>query len=57
MTVGLGLLRLDPKAFWSMTPLEFRAALRVITGQFHRADPLTRGELNKLMQAYPDTDS
>jgi uncharacterized phage protein (TIGR02216 family) len=54
MTAGLGLLRLDPRVFWSMTILEFRAALKAVTGELRHADPPTRAELIQLMQAYPD---
>jgi uncharacterized phage protein (TIGR02216 family) len=52
MTVGLGLLRLSPGDFWSMTTREFeRAAAAVLPDQ---APALGRGELDALMAAFPD---
>jgi uncharacterized phage protein (TIGR02216 family) len=52
MTVGLGLLRLSPRDFWSMSPREFaRAAATVLP---EGAPPLGRGELGALMAAFPD---
>jgi len=52
MTVGLGLLRLSPKDFWSMSPREFeRAAASVLP---EAGPPIGRGELGVLMKAYPD---
>jgi uncharacterized phage protein (TIGR02216 family) len=53
MAAGLGLLRLAPAAFWTMTPRELDAALRALLGP-NAHDPLTRGELAQLMRSYPD---
>ncbi|TPW29528.1 phage tail assembly chaperone [Martelella alba] len=51
MHAGLCLLRLEPAAFWSLTPAEFAA----MTGQFgHSQDVLKRSELAALMALYPD---
>jgi uncharacterized phage protein (TIGR02216 family) len=54
MAAGLGLLRLPPSAFWSMTPRELAAALRGALGIATRDGPLTRSDFNLLMQRYPD---
>jgi uncharacterized phage protein (TIGR02216 family) len=50
MHVGLGLLRLSPKDFWTMTPREFAVA----AGLSRRAHPPTREELLRLMREFPD---
>jgi uncharacterized phage protein (TIGR02216 family) len=52
MAAGLGLLRLSPAVFWSMTPRELEAAL-----SFHLAPPetpLPRSALAALMSRFPD---
>lgn len=49
---GLGVLRLSPRAFWSMTPRELALAIRAVTGD--DAGPLRRGELADLMRRFPD---
>ena len=51
MGFGLGVLRLSPQQFWSMTPRELACAIDTVTG---RARPLDRGTLTQLMQRYPD---
>lgn len=52
MGLGLGVLRLSPQAFWSMTPRELAAALRACgLGQ---AAPLPRSALEGLMALFPD---
>jgi uncharacterized phage protein (TIGR02216 family) len=53
MAVGLGLLRLPPAHFWSMTPRELEAALRALLGPSADA-PLPRSALTDLMSRYPD---
>jgi uncharacterized phage protein (TIGR02216 family) len=55
MAVGLGLLRLEPRAFWSMTPTEFAAAARAILGP-ERLQPErpTRSSLSDLIAQFPD---
>ena len=53
MTVGLGLLRLSPAAFWAMTPREFERATRL------RAPAVPaprRDDLVRLMRAFPDRE-
>jgi uncharacterized phage protein (TIGR02216 family) len=53
MHVGLGLLRLSPRDFWSMTPREFA----VVAGLFRRASALApaRADLARLMREFPDS--
>ena len=53
MAAGLGLLRLPPTHFWSMTPRELEAALRALLGPSPDA-PLPRATLAQLMSRYPD---
>jgi len=54
MAAGLGLLRLRPADFWSMTPRELEAALRGLLGPAHLDAPLPRSVLVHLMARYPD---
>lgn len=53
MAVGLGLLRLSPEAFWSMTPVEFARAVSA-RGMGRGAAP-RRSDLAALMRAFPDS--
>jgi uncharacterized phage protein (TIGR02216 family) len=55
MALGLGLLRLPPARFWSMTPRELAAALRGHFGTSTHAPPLSRADLDGLMRRFPDT--
>lgn len=54
MAVGLGLLRLEPKAFWAMTPRELEAALRGLFGPRGSDGPPSRGDLARMMVEFPD---
>jgi uncharacterized phage protein (TIGR02216 family) len=54
MAAGLGLLRLAPAAFWSMTPRELSAALRGLLGAATPDTPLPRSALAQLMARFPD---
>ena len=54
MAAGLGLLRLAPRDFWSMTPKELEAALRGLLGPVQMDTPLPRTMLADLMKRYPD---
>ncbi|NJO55663.1 MAG: phage tail assembly chaperone [Rhodospirillales bacterium] len=55
MAVGLGVLRLDPKSFWSLTLLELSAAATVVLGPRPAADSHPqRADLASLMARYPD---
>nr|WP_235920670.1 rcc01693 family protein [Brucella tritici] len=51
MRAGVGLLRLSPQAFWSMTPRELNAALGPAAPVF---DAPSRQSLETLMRAFPD---
>ena len=50
LRVGLHGLRLEPSAFWRLTPVE----LRMMMGAEGAAPPLTRARLAELAAAYPD---
>lgn len=52
MTIGLGLLRLAPAQFWSMTPREFEHATRALFGAPMQAPD--RQAFDELMQRFPD---
>lgn len=52
MAIGLGLLRLSPRDFWSMTPREFERAVRVMLPGGR--DAPGRAELEALMKRFPD---
>ncbi|MEW5963553.1 MAG: rcc01693 family protein [Pseudomonadota bacterium] len=54
MAAGLGLLRLEPRAFWSMTPRELAAALGAVVGPGGTGAPPSRRDLAELMQRFPD---
>ena len=54
MATGLGLLRLAPAHFWSMTPHELAAAIRGALGIAATDGPLTRSDLTRMMQRHPD---
>lgn len=53
MRLGLGVLRLDPDVFWSMTPAEFRYALEG-AGVVPEGGGMARSTLDTLMAAFPD---
>ena len=52
ITAGLGLLRLSPQAFWTMTPRELALALGVLTPPAAMAP--RRADLEALMKDFPD---
>lgn len=52
MSLGLGVLRHSPETFWRMTLRELLAAVDPHLGE--TSAPLRRGELEALMQKYPD---
>jgi uncharacterized phage protein (TIGR02216 family) len=54
MATGLGLLRLSPAVFWSMTPKELTAALHGLLGPDVATPSLTRSDLGSLMSRFPD---
>jgi uncharacterized phage protein (TIGR02216 family) len=53
MGMGLGVLRLSPDAFWRMTLKELEAAIAGRLGPAAIA-PLARGDLDAMMQQFPD---
>ncbi|MGB0717725.1 MAG: phage tail assembly chaperone [Alphaproteobacteria bacterium] len=56
MEIGLGILQLPPSDFWGMSLSEFYAAcdgLREFNGGTEQ-EPLSRSELQELMELYPD---
>ncbi len=57
MATGLGLLRLRPADFWSMTPRELEAALHGLLGPWLTDAPLPHTTLADLMTRYPDASS
>jgi uncharacterized phage protein (TIGR02216 family) len=54
MATGLGLLRLSPAQFWSMTPRELAAACRGLGAASSSAMPIGRHDLARLMRQFPD---
>ena len=52
MAFGLGVLRLAPKDFWSMTPRELFRAAEGVYGR--AAGPPARATLDALMRLFPD---
>jgi uncharacterized phage protein (TIGR02216 family) len=52
MAFGLGVLRLSPRDFWSMTPRELFFAAQAVYGRQSAAP--SRETLNDLMQLFPD---
>lgn len=56
MAFGLGSLRLSPEDFWRTTPAEIAAAARGLAGPAG-ARPLGRGELDRLMDRFPDRET
>jgi uncharacterized phage protein (TIGR02216 family) len=54
MAAGLGLLRLPPAHFWSMTPKELAAALQALLGPARLDVPLSRRALTDLVARFPD---
>lgn len=54
MAVGLGVLRLEPRALWSMTPKELAAAVEAMSGVRGAPGPPSRADLAVLMRRFPD---
>lgn len=59
MEIGLGVLQLSPDAFWSMSLFEMYAACDGLNaynggGSSEKSGPMTRSELEELMELYPD---
>lgn len=49
---GLGVMRLPPEHFWSMTPRELACAIVAVRGPNHA--PMDRAALDGLMRKFPD---
>jgi uncharacterized phage protein (TIGR02216 family) len=49
---GLGVLRLSPAQFWTMTPRELALAIEAVTGR--GGAPLPREALNEMIERFPD---
>jgi uncharacterized phage protein (TIGR02216 family) len=54
MATGLGLLRLSPAVFWSMTPKELTAAVHGLLGPELPTPSFTRADLGALLERFPD---
>ena len=52
--MGLGILRLESRAFWSLTPREFAAAARALLGPAVTPDLPGRSDLLGLIALFPD---
>jgi uncharacterized phage protein (TIGR02216 family) len=52
MAFGLGVLRLSPREFWSMTPRELFCAAQAVYGRGGAAP--CRETLDQLMRLFPD---
>lgn len=57
MGFGLGVLKLDPAAFWRLTPRELAAAAGGVTGRSGAPAPLTRAAFERLARRYPDEET
>jgi uncharacterized phage protein (TIGR02216 family) len=55
MQFGFGVLHLTSEAFWNMTPRELAQAIVAVRGR--APSPIERGDLDALMQAFPDGSS
>lgn len=56
MEICVGMMFMSPADFWQMSPVEMYAAVAGFT-EFHTApkdDPMSRDELDSLMELYPD---
>ncbi len=50
MSAGLHGLRLTPREFWALTPIE----LQIMLGLTKVSAPMGRGRLDELLAAFPD---
>ena len=51
MRFGFGVLKLDSRSFWALTPRELAAAWGAVIGS---GAALARSELSQMMERYPD---
>lgn len=56
IALGLGILRLPPAVFWSMTLSELDGAVQGALGLPEDATPPSRAQLDALMRRFPDMD-
>jgi uncharacterized phage protein (TIGR02216 family) len=54
MAIGFGVLGLEPKAFWAMTPKELEAAIRGRVGPAWADAPPSKDDVAALMSRFPD---
>ena len=57
MDIGLGVLQLPPDAFWGMSLKELYSAIDGLSDYNsggEQSGPMTRDELEELMERYPD---
>lgn len=52
MQAGIGGLRLTPREFWALTPME----LQLMLGLAGNAAPMLRAQLDDLLAAFPDDE-
>lgn len=52
MALGFGLLRLNPRDFWLMTPIELAAAIKPLFPG--GGEPPGRSDFELMMQQFPD---
>ncbi|MBM6592374.1 phage tail assembly chaperone [Microvirga pudoricolor] len=53
LAFALGILRWTPETFWRATPRELGAAYESLVGRT-RHEPAGRGDLMRMMEAFPD---
>lgn len=56
MEICLGMIKMSPKDFWSMSPIEMYATVEGFI-EFHTSkkdEPMSKEELDDLMELYPD---
>ena len=52
MRAGIGGLRLTPRDFWALTPVE----LQIMLGLTNGAAPMLRAQLDDLLATFPDDE-
>lgn len=54
MAFGLGILRLTPDAFWTLSIPELLAIVNAARRDMARGEPMARNDLASLLARYPD---
>ena len=56
MQICLGMIRMSPNDFWSLSPREMYSAVKGFLefNTVQKEEPLNRDELEDLMELYPD---